>query len=71
MNKNIVVIAVLAILVVISAVQAFQLVQLKTDMSAGKISLGTNSKSTSVSTGNSIATELNDVNNLPQMVGGC
>lgn len=69
MNKNIVIIIVLSVLVVISAVQAFELVKLKTDMSAGKISIGSTSRSTSVSTGESAFPS--SANDLPEMVGGC
>ncbi|MEK6973692.1 MAG: hypothetical protein AABW41_00370 [Nanoarchaeota archaeon] len=69
MNKNIVIIVVLSVLVVISAVQAYELIKLKTDMSAGKVSIGSASRSTSVSTGESAFPS--STNELPEMVGGC
>lgn len=73
MKKNVVLIAILVVLVVVAAVQAVQLFNLKGDLSGMKAG----SKSTVQSTaaggapapaGGSLPS---NVNNLPNMVGGC
>lgn len=76
MKKNIVIVVVLAILVVISIVQAVQLNGLRAKVSeVGTISGGTSSQKTVVgssggSSGQGAAIPSN-IQNLPQMVGGC
>tara|TARA_Y100000310_G_scaffold340439_1_gene436245 strand:- start:11299 stop:11526 length:228 start_codon:yes stop_codon:yes gene_type:complete len=75
MNKQVIISIVLGVLILISVVQALQLNGIKGKISSGEFS--TNSKSTSTpvasggsSGGGSGAIPAN-INDLPQMVGGC
>jgi len=67
MNKNMLIVIVLVVLVLLTAVQAVQLSSLKSQIKAGKISVGTSQGATSGSSA-SVPSNLND---LPSMVGGC
>ena len=67
MNKNVVIAIVLGALVLIAGIQAFQLFTLKEKLSSGQISTGTPTQS-----GGSGNPQLpSNLQNLPEMVGGC
>jgi len=67
MNKNVVIAIVLGALVLIAGIQAFQLFTLKEKLSSGQISTGTTTQS-----GGSGSPQLpSNLQNLPEMVGGC
>ena len=68
MNKNIVIAIVLGALVLIAGVQAFQLFTLKTKLASGEISTGT---ATQASGSGSSPQLPSNLQNLPNMVGGC
>ena len=68
MNKNIVIAIVLGALVLIAGVQAFQLFSLKEKLSSGQISTGT---STQASSGGGSPQLPSNLQELPEMVGGC
>ncbi len=72
MKKNIVVVVVLIILVVISFVQAIQLNGLKTKVSElGTTGISSQKTSVTSSGGSSSGGIPSNMQNLPQMVGGC
>ncbi len=67
MNKNVVIAIVLGALVLIAGVQAFQLFSLKTKLASGEISTAAPTQS-----GASGSPQLpSNLQNLPNMVGGC
>jgi hypothetical protein len=68
MNKNIVIAIVLGALVLIAGIQAFQLFTLKDKLGSGQISAGTN---TQASAGGGSPQLPSNLQNLPNMVGGC
>ncbi|MEM3154571.1 MAG: hypothetical protein QW165_03350 [Candidatus Woesearchaeota archaeon] len=67
MNKNVVIAIVLGALVLIAGVQAFQLFSLKEKLASGQIST---SAPTASGSGGSPQLPSN-LQNLPEMVGGC
>ncbi len=67
MNKNVVIAIVLGALVLIAGIQAFQLFTLKDKLGSGQLSAGT---STQASSGGNPQLPSN-LQNLPEMVGGC
>ena len=69
MNKNTIIVIVLAVLVLIAAVQAVELNQLKAKIVSNDIS--TSAVTTKTSSSGSGASLPSNLNNLPQMVGGC
>ena len=69
MNKNAIVFIVLMLLIAISAVQAYQLTTLKAKVDAGAVKIG--GSSVVAKTGATSPADGNNLNNLPQMVGGC
>ena len=68
MNKNVVIAIVLGALVLIAGIQAFQLFTLKTKLASGQIS--TSALTQSGGSGGSPQLPSN-LQNLPNMVGGC
>jgi hypothetical protein len=68
MNKNVVIAIVLGALVLIAGVQAFQLFTLKTKLASGEISTGTPTQSGGSGSSPQLPSNLQ---NLPNMVGGC
>ena len=74
MNKQLIISIVLGVLILISVVQAFQLNGLRGKIAEGDFTVGTKSTSTPVASGGgssgggAIPANIND---LPQMVGGC
>ncbi len=65
MNKNIILIVALSLLLVVSAVQAIQLTALKAQIDEGSVKIGgTAPKTTTTQT-------VDNIDELPQMVGGC
>ena len=70
MKKNVLITVVLVVLVLISVVQAVQLYNLKSEAAGGRISLGSSSQSAPLQSGQGVSSEKN-LQNLPQMVGGC
>ena len=67
MDKELIITIVLAVLVVISVVQAVEINSLKTSISTGNIA--TVSANTPSSSGSAAAPS--NIQNLPEMVGGC
>ena len=67
MNRNVIVVIVLVVLVLLTAVQAIQLSSLKSQISSGKVNVA----SAGAGAGNSVPSSVQDLNNLPSMVGGC
>lgn len=67
MNKNVVIAIVLGALILIGGIQAFQLYSLKTKLASGEISTTT---ATQAGAGGSPQLPSN-LENLPNMVGGC
>ncbi|MEK6891570.1 MAG: hypothetical protein AABX25_00125 [Nanoarchaeota archaeon] len=65
MNRNVIIVIVLVVLVLLTAVQAVQLSSLKSSISTGKVNVG------SVPAAGSARSGATDINNLPDMVGGC
>ena len=69
MDKNVVIAIVLGALVLIAAVQAIQLFTLKSKIASGSVSVG---GAPQASGGGGSAPQLpSNLNNLPNMVGGC
>ncbi|MCK4967993.1 MAG: hypothetical protein KAS12_02965 [Candidatus Aenigmarchaeota archaeon] len=74
MEKDTMIAILLGILVLVSVVQAVELTNLKTGIEEGKITLGAKSAATTTSTtssGGSGAVVPSNLQNLPDMVGGC
>lgn len=76
MKTTTIVAVILGVLVVISVVQAFQLNSLKTKIGEGQLSIGSSTGRTSVATpsgdgSRSTGSLPSNIQNLPQMVGGC
>ena len=74
MNKNTIVMVVLVVLVLISAVQAIQLNNLKKNIASGSLTVKSKTQTTSVASGSGDeggASLPSNIQNLPQMVGGC
>ncbi len=70
MDKNFIMALVLGVLVVIAVIQAVQLVGLKSTLSGG--TAGTGSANVPVQAGAGGGAQLpSNLQNLPQMVGGC
>jgi len=69
-NSSFIIIAVLVILVAVSVVQAIELNTLKSKISTGEVQAATTS-STGSATGSSGSTQSTNLQDLPQMVGGC
>ena len=67
MNKNVVIAIVLGALVLIAGVQAFQLFSLKEKLASGQISTSTATQSG----GGGNPQVPSNLQNLPNMVGGC
>lgn len=67
MNRNAIIVIVLVVLVLLTAVEAWQLIDLKTSISTGKVSVGGNAP-VAASSGNSLPSS---IDNLPSQVGGC
>ena len=65
MNRDVIIVVVLVVLVLLTAVQAIQLSSFKSHISSNKVSVG-NAPAQSAS-----SNVPSDVNNLPNMVGGC
>lgn len=70
MNAKMIMAIVLGILVVLSVVQAFQLKELKEEVSGGGFSV-TGADSVGQRGASGAATLPSNIQNLPQMVGGC
>ena len=66
MNRNVIVVIVLVVLVLLTAVQAIQLSALKSQISSGKVNVAS-----APGAGGSVPSSIQDLNNLPSMVGGC
>ena len=73
MKKTTIIALVLGILVIISVVQSFQLYGLKEKIADGELSLSSSSSSTGLATSSGKETGSLPANlqNLPEMVGGC
>lgn len=71
MNKNVVVAIVLGVLVLIAAVQSFQLVGLKTKLAGGAVQTA-GAPAPAAASGHAGGAQVPaNLQNLPQMVGGC
>ncbi len=68
MNKNVVIAIVLGALVLIAGIQAFQLFSLKEKLASGQISTGVNTQAGGSGGNPKLPSNLQ---NLPNMVGGC
>jgi len=68
-SKNTLVIVVLVVLIVIAGVQAYELISLKNDLNENGVKYSSSSVSSKSSTNNNALPS--NVQNLPQMVGGC
>lgn len=68
MEQKTIVTIVLGVLVLIAAVQAYQFSELKTKLAGGAVGVSTTSAPSSSGSGAQLPSNLQ---NLPQMVGGC
>jgi len=67
MNRNVIIVLVLVVLVLLTAWQSVQLYALNGQVNSGKVNVA----STGAGAGNSVPSSVQDLNNLPSMVGGC
>ncbi|MBI1936008.1 hypothetical protein HYS31_06215 [Candidatus Woesearchaeota archaeon] len=68
MNRNVIIVIVLVVLVLLTAVQAIQLSALKTQISSGKVNVAS---AGGAGSGNNAPSNIQDLNKLQPMVGGC
>ena len=67
-SKNTLVIVVLVVLIVIAGLQAYELISLKNDLNENGVKYSSSSVSSKSSNSQALPS---NVQNLPQMVGGC
>ena len=70
-TKMLIIALVLGILILVSGIQTLELMSLKNNLNAEIGTLSSGSSQKTISTGSSSGTLSDNLNNLPQMVGGC